>query len=109
MLLQSFFMFGFLIFLLTTVYLYFELKNTKQKHKKEQKENSRRLFELTILSELSEKIGYSLSSKDIAATIASTAEKIFQVSSVSYAIIEPDHLDLTTITHENIGPHYIHG
>lgn len=109
MLLQSFFMFGFLILLLTTVYLYFELKNTKERHKKEHKENSRRLFELTILSELSEKIGYSLSSKDIASTIAATAEKIFQVSSVSYAIIEPDHLDLTTVTHENIGPSYIHG
>lgn len=102
-------MFGFLILLLTTVYLYFELKNTKERHKKEHKENSRRLFELTILSELSEKIGYSLSSKDIASTIAATAEKIFQVSSVSYAIIEPDHLDLTTVTHENIGPSYIHG
>ncbi len=102
-------MFGFLILLLTTVYLYFELKNTKERHKKEHRENSRRLFELTILSELSEKIGYSLSSKDIASTIAATAEKIFQVSSVSYAIIEPDHLDLTTVTHENIGPSYIHG
>ena len=102
-------MFGFLILLLTTVYLYFELKNTKETYKKEHKESARKLFELTILAELSEKIGYSLSSKDIAATIAATAEKIFQVSSVSYAIIEPDHLDLTTVTHENIGPSYIHG
>lgn len=109
MLLQSFFMFGFLILLLSTVYLYFELRNTNITHKKEKKENSRRLFELTILSELSEKIGYSLSSKDIASTIAATAEKIFQVTSVSYAIIEPDHLDLTTVTQENVGPEYIHG
>lgn len=52
MLLQSFFMFGFLILLLSTVYLYFELRNTNITHKKEKKENSRRLFELTILSEL---------------------------------------------------------
>lgn len=102
-------MFGFLILLLTTVYLYFELKNTKETYKKEHKESAKKLFELTILAELSEKIGYSLSSKDIASTIAATAEKIFQVSSVSYAIIEPDHLDLTTVTHENIGPSYIHG
>ncbi len=102
-------MFGFLILFLTTIYLYFELKNTKETYKKEHKESARKLFELTILAELSEKIGYSLSSKDIASTIAATAEKIFQVSSVSYAIIEPDHLDLTTVTHENIGPSYIHG
>ena len=109
MFLESFFMFGFLILFLSTVYLYFDLQNKKKKYGKEHKENAHKLFELTILSELSEKIGYSLSSKDIAATIAATAEKIFQVSSVSYAIIEPDHLDLTTVTHENVGPDYING
>lgn len=102
-------MFGFLISLLTCVYLYFELKNTREKYAKEQKENARKLFELTILDEVSDKIGYSLSSKDIAATIAATAEKLFQVSAVSYGIVESDGVEVTTITHENVGPHYISG
>jgi signal transduction histidine kinase len=102
-------MFGFLIFLLTTVYFYFEHRNTKEKLEKERRENSRKLFELTILNELSEKIGYSLSSKDIAATIAVTAQKLFQVTSVSYAIIENDHTELTTITQEAVNPDYLRG
>jgi signal transduction histidine kinase len=100
-------MFGFLIALLASVYLYFEKRNLNQRYQKEHKENARKLFELTILSELSEKIGYSLSSRDIAATIAVTAEKIFEVTSVSYAIIENDHIELTTTTHENVSPDYI--
>lgn len=106
---ESFFMFGFLIALLTSVYFYFELKNTREKYHKEKRDKARELFELTILSELSEKIGYSLSSRDIASTIAATVEKIFQVTSISYAIIETDHIELVTTTHENIGPQYLLG
>ena len=106
---ESFFMFGFLIALLAAVYFFFELKNTRAKYHQEKRDNARELFELTILSELSEKIGYSLSSRNIAATIAVTVEKLFQVTSVSYAIIESDHVELVTTTHENVGPHYISG
>ena len=102
-------MFGFLIALLAAVYFFFELKNTRAKYHQEKRDNARELFELTILSELSEKIGYSLSSRNIAATIAVTVEKLFQVTSVSYAIIESDHVELVTTTHENVGPHYISG
>lgn len=109
MLLQSFFMFGFLIALLTAVYFYFEHKNLKEQFVREKRDSVRKIFELTILSELTEKIGYSLSSKDIAATIATTAEKIFQVTSVSYGIIEHDNLDLMTITHEKVSDRYVEG
>lgn len=106
---ESFFMFGFLVTILSTVYFYFELKNTREKYRKEQKNKARELFELTILSDLSEKIGYSLSSRDIASTIAVTVEKIFQVTSVSYAIVEVDHVELVTTTHEKVGSKYIRG
>jgi signal transduction histidine kinase len=104
--LQSFIFVGFLLLLLTTVYLYFELKNTKEKYAKIQKLQERQLFELSLLNEISDKIGYSLSSKDIAATIASTAEKIFPVTAVSYAIIEVDHIEITSVTHENLSPKF---
>lgn len=102
-------MFGFLIALLAAVYLYFENKNAHERLKRDQKESSKKLFELNVLSEVSDKIGYSLSSRDIAHTIALTAEKLFHVSAVSYGIIEQDHVEIITITHEKVGPHYIAG
>lgn len=105
----SFLFVGFLVMLLLVVYLYFELKNTKDKNLKVKKENEKKLFELSLLSEISDKIGYSLSSKDIASTIASSAVKIFPVSAVSYAIIENDHIELTTVTHESVGQKHIEG
>ncbi len=95
--------------LLGCIYFYFQLKSTKEKFQKEQKANIHKLFELGLMNELSEKIGYSLSSKDIASTIATTAEKIFPVTAVSYAIIEPDHIELTTIAHENLSSKFSDG
>lgn len=106
---QSFFMFGFLITGLISIYLYYSLKNTKKELFKNQKDISRQLFELKILNEVSQKVGYSLSSKDIASTIAETAQKLFPLSSVSYAIIENDHLELTTVMRQKVGVDYIHG
>lgn len=102
-------MFGFLITFLLSVYFYYRLKNTKKELFKNQKDIKRQLFELTILNEVSQKIGYSLSSKDIASTIAETAQKLFPLSSVSYALIESDHLELTTIMRQKIGTDYIYG
>lgn len=105
----SFLFIGLLVALLAITYLYFELKNTKEKYLKIQKEHEHRLFELTLLNEISDKIGYSLSSKDIASTIASTAEKIFPVTAISYAIIENDHIELTTVAHENLSSKFTEG
>ncbi len=98
-----------MVMFLLVVYLYFELKNTKEKHLKAEHENQRKFFELSILSEISDKIGYSLSSKDIASTISSTAVKIFPVSAVSYAIFENDHIEITTVNHEIVGQKHIEG
>lgn len=105
----SFLFISSLLLLLATVYFYFELKNAKEKHQKESRENARKIFELTVLGEISDKIGYSLSSKDIASTIASTAVKLFPVSAVTYAIIENDHVELTTVAHEKVGSNHVNG
>ena len=106
---QSFLFIGFLITLLGTVYFYFELKNSRQQFSKSKKDTDRKLFELELLSEISEKIGYSLSIKDIAATIASTAQRIFPNSTISFAVIETDHIEVTTMAHEEVGPKYASG
>lgn len=95
--------------LLASGYLYFELKKSRERFAKSQKENDHKLFELTLMNEISERIGYSLSIKDIASTIASMAEKIFPVTTVSYAIIENDHIEITTITHENLNQKFTDG
>lgn len=102
-------MFGFLITSLTTVYLYFRLKSTKLELFKKEKKHSQQLFELSILKEISDKTGYTLSIKDVATTLASTIEKLFKVSSVSFTIIDKGHLELTTLTKEKVGPSYLSG
>lgn len=105
----AFLFIGFLVMLLLVVYFSFELKNEKAKHLAAEKENQRKLFELSVLSEISDKIGYSLSSKDIASTIAATSVKLFPVSAVTYATIENDHIEIITVAHERVGSKHITG
>ncbi len=106
---ETYLLVAFLLSLLAAVYFYFEQRNAKDRIVRQDREYSHKLFELTVLSELSDKIGYSLSSKDIAATIAAAATRLFKVSSVSYAIIENDRIELTTLANEVVGGRYISG
>lgn len=105
--LETFSMFGFLITGLTTVYLYYRLKNTKEELLIREKEYSQQLFELTILKEISDKIGYTVKIKDVALTLAETIQKLFHVTSVSFALLDGDHLELTTLTKEKVGTKYL--
>lgn len=105
--LETFSMFGFLITGLSTVYLFFRLKSAKTELFKKEKAFSRQLFELTILQEISDKIGYTISIKDIAMRLASTIERLFEASSVSFAVIDQGHLELTNLTREKVGSSYL--
>lgn len=103
----SFFFIGFFALLLASIFLFFQLRNTRKKDAKTRKEHEHKLFELTLLNEISDKIGYSLDTKDIGSTIASSAERIFEISSFSFAAIENDHIEITTNIHENFPTSYL--
>lgn len=94
---------------LIAIYFFYLYRTTRDKLLDREKDLNRKLFELQTLSEVSDKAGYSLSSKDIAQTIALTAEKILPLSSVSYALIESDHIELSTIIREKVGQNYLQG
>lgn len=101
--LETIFGAGFVVLLLGSIYLYNELRKFQDSYERERRENAQKLFELTILNEVSDKIGYSLKPKDIAETISSTAGKILKVSAVSYSLFDEDQIEITSIAYENIG------
>lgn len=106
---ELFFVIAFPIPALLSLFLFYIYRNTKDKLSERESELNRKIFELQILSEVSQKTGTSLSSKDVAASIAVTAEKVLPLSSISYAIIESDHIDLNTIIRERVGENYLTG
>jgi len=79
----------------------------RKKLSETEKELGRQLYELGILREVNDKIGYSLKTRDIARTIALTSERIFQLKTASYAVIEDGQIIFENFTKGKITEQYI--
>ncbi len=101
--------FSTVCFGLAAVFLSLRYERAKKELEAKQKELSRQLYELSILRSVQEKIGYSLSPKDIAETIATTAGNMFRLTSISYAIIDNKNIVLKTFLKEAVGDNFSKG
>jgi signal transduction histidine kinase len=74
------------------VSLYFALKDYKAKGvlAKREKDVSRRMYELAILKELGDRIGYSLDVQQIIDIITNSLHQFIEYSAVSYMLLEPE-------------------
>ncbi len=64
----------------------------RQKLLTHEKEMSRRMYEIAILKQLGERIGYSLKIQEIVDIIAGSLHQFVEYSSVSYMILEPENI-----------------
>lgn len=74
------------------VSVYFVVKNRTAKIvlEKREKDVSRRMYELAILKELGDRIGYSLNVQQIIDIITNSLHQFIEYSAVSYMILEPE-------------------
>ncbi len=97
--------FGIVCAVLAIIFSYREEK-TKKKLLLHNKELSRHAYQLEVLASLQEKIGTSMSIFDIAEMIATSVERVVDVTTVSYAIIDPSKIHLHTFTRLPASDHY---
>lgn len=71
-----------------------------------EKELGRQLYELNILRDLNDKIGYSLKTRDIARNIALTSEKFFPLKTASYAVVEDAKIIFESFSKGNVHDKY---
>ncbi len=84
----------------------------KDEHKKnlltdQQRQLSRTLYEVSILNQVSEKLGGARDYPSIAQTIALTIEQLMEVTTVSYAIQEENEIVAKTYTDDNVTDNYL--
>ncbi len=97
-----------ILFVSLAAYFAFRFERKIKESKEQEKDIQRKIYELNLLSEITEKIGYSLSIESIAKTIALTVEDLFDLSTVSYAIIEPGQIiRIRTFIKEEITSGYL--
>ncbi|HRN96811.1 MAG TPA: HAMP domain-containing sensor histidine kinase [Candidatus Levybacteria bacterium] len=71
------------------------------------KEAARKFYEARVLQEISEKIGYSLNVRTVAETIVGSFENLYDLTSISYALVENRSITLTTVLKEAVGKKYV--
>ena len=81
---------AFLVF-----YFYFSLRKREQEIKREKEESTRRLYELAILKELGERIGYSLNVEEILGLITGSLHQFIDYTAISYVVIAEQKLKIS--------------
>jgi signal transduction histidine kinase len=80
-------------------------KRTELEAKK--REVARKFYETQVLQEISEKIGYTLNVQTVAETIVHSLENLFQVTTVSYALVENHNISVNTLAREVVDQKYL--
>ncbi len=76
----------------TAVYFVVKDRRAKIALAKREQEVSRRMYELAILKELGDRIGYSLDVQQIVDVITSSLHQFIDYSAVSYMLLEPEEI-----------------
>lgn len=90
---QNIIIIGVAVFsLFLAFFLYWQSHQLKIKIEKREREMHRRMYELAILKELGDRIGYSLNVQNIIDIITGSLHQFIEYSAVSYMFIEPEKI-----------------
>lgn len=109
MLLLAFVILAIIALSVISIFSIKRLKRTEDQLKKNNKELSRRLYELSVSQEVASKIGYSLNVEGIVESIVATAERLLSQSAIAYALVDDISKTITVkvIQNDYVGPHFI--
>lgn len=90
-----------------TVVLSLRSRRQRDKLRRQRQEISLRYYEASVLYDISSKIGYSFSIHSIAEIIVVSVEKLFSLSTISYAALENGDISIKTFQKEAVGEAYL--
>lgn len=88
-------------------YLRLSLKKKEEEIKKEKEEATRRLYELAILKELGDRVGYSLNVEEILQIITGSLRQFIDYSAVGYAVVAPEKIKISTHIERSVGRNFL--
>src|SRR3990170_4270664 len=74
------------------IFYYSKYTKIKGEIKKKEKDMDRRMYELAILKELGDRVGYSLNIQKIIDVITGSLNQFLEYTAVSYMLIEPEKI-----------------
>jgi len=95
------------IFLFTVGFLYWFTAVFRVKVKKEEEEIKHRIYELAILKEVGDRIGYSLNLEKIVDIITGSLPQFIEYSAASYMLVEPNKILFKTELQKPVSKEFI--
>lgn len=99
----------FALALVSYLLFYFRasIRKREEEIKKEKEEATRRLYELAILKELGERVGYSLDIEEILQIITGSLRQFIDYSAVGYAVVTPEKIKINTHIEMSVGRNFL--
>lgn len=87
--------------------LYYSLKKHKKEIIKEREASTRRIYELAILKELGERVGYSLDVEEILQIITGSLRQFIDYTAVGYIVITPEKVKINTHVEKSVSQQFL--
>lgn len=94
-------------YLLAVMVAFIALRHINRGVKKKEQDAKRRMYELAILKEISDRTGYSLNIKKILDVITGSLSQFLGYSAVSYMLIEPAKIVFKTDLERSVSPRFL--
>ena len=95
------------LYLVVVAFSYWGVRRTKRKIYEKDAEVKRRLYELAILKEISDRTGYSLNIQKILDVIVGSLNQFLEYSAVSYMLLEPSKIVFKADLERSVSTHFI--
>jgi len=96
-----------LLLVVLTLYFFVSLRRKEREIVKEREEATRRIYELAILKELGERVGYSLDVEEILQIITGSLKQFIDYTAVGYVVIAPEKIKMNTHIERSISRHFL--
>jgi len=102
-----FFIPTFLLLVILIFYFLTSLRSKEREIVKEREEATRRIYELAILKELGERVGYSLDVEEILQIITGSLRQFIDYTAVGYVVITPEKIKMNTHIEKSVSKHFL--
>lgn len=97
----------FFVSLVFVFYFYRSLKRRNRELVREREEATRRLYELAILKELGERVGYSLDTEEILQIITGSLRQFIDYTAVGYIVLAQDKIKLNAHLERSVSSSFL--
>lgn len=91
----------------TAVFCFLKFRKIRKEIVRERQELTRKLYEISILKELGERVGYSLDIEEILQIITGSLKQFMDYTAIGFVVVTPEKIKVNTHLEESVGKPFV--